>query len=189
MATSLVHVLTIIGKAAEEVEAVCEEMLGRRIQQRATSYGSTDWTARDHEDLNRLCTGLVNAARKLPILYYAQYLDSWSVADARFQPVKWLDGRRRQICGSHHGLVFYPSKFAQDFIEQIGRLRNSQIYQNQTEDRWYLDRLKEAIDAALWLQARFLVVSFSEVIGPSRDDDEIRAALEASIGLNDWRGT
>jgi len=75
LSTSIVHVLTVIGKSAAEVEAACEDLLGRRIVSSAKSYGSSDWTDRDHEDIEKFCMSLLGAAGNLPIYYYAQYLD------------------------------------------------------------------------------------------------------------------
>jgi hypothetical protein len=192
MSTSLVHVLTIIGKGAIEVEAACQELLARRIQQHPTGHGSSDWTENDHQALEQLCMSLVNASRNLPVLYYAQYLDPWTVADSRFHLLQWPDARRLHICGSTFGLAFYPSRFSHDFLEEIEKLRHAEFYHSQAEDRWYLDHVKEAIDTALWLEDKFLVVCISECIGPTRHDEEIKASLDSSIlcgGLLDSRGS
>src|SRR5262249_27256619 len=127
---------------------------------------------------------LTAAACDLPVLYYAQYLDSWDVADSRFRLLKWRDRRSRQIFGSMFGLVFYPSRFCEDLLSQIKSYRKTRIYRDQSEDRWFLDHMQEAINAALWLKAPFLVVSISECLGPSRDNEEIQAALNAALGLS-----
>jgi hypothetical protein len=52
-------------------------MLGRRIQRHVKGYGSDDWSEADHIAIADLCSALINAARDLPVVYYAQYLDSW----------------------------------------------------------------------------------------------------------------
>jgi hypothetical protein len=185
MSTSLVHILTVIGRGAADAEAACEELLCRRIQRRPRSYGSEDWTERDYKDIEHLCQALVKAARKLPVHYYAQYLDPWTVADSIFGLLKWPDGRRRQICGACFGLAFYPSRFAHEVLAEIEGLRLTEVFRSQAEDRWFLEHVKEAIDSALWLRDRFLVVCVSEVIGPSRHDDEVKAALELPLGLSE----
>jgi len=182
MSTSLVHVLTVIGKGAVQVEAACEELLSRRVA-RGPGYGSLDWTDRDHEDLEHLCVALINAARNLPVLYYAQYLDPWTVGNSMFQLMKYSDGRMRRICGSDFDLVFYPSRFSKEFLHEIDRWRQTEDYRKQSEDRWYLDHVGEAIASVLWLDGRFLVLSISETLGASRLDDEVQAALEVPIQL------
>jgi hypothetical protein len=184
MSTCIVHVLTIIGDSATEVEAACEDLLGRRHKPDDNGYGSDDWSKTDRNAIESLGSALISAARNLPVLHYAQYLDGWSVADSRFNLLKWPDGKRRQICADSVGMVFYPSGFSQDLLAQIGQLRRMELYRNQREDRWFVDQMSEAIEDALWLEAPFLVVSISECLGGSRHDEEIRAALNASIKLH-----
>lgn len=184
MSTSVVHILTIVGKASLEVEAACDELLNRRIP-KPREYGSDDWSAQDHANLATLGKSLIAAAYELPVIFYSQYIDAWTVADARFSLVRWPDGKRRQIYGSSHGMVFYPSSMVSDFLSQIKSYRSTNLYQKHSEDRCYLDRLAEAIEAPLWLKAPFIVVGISQAIGASRLDDEIRAALEMPIRLCD----
>jgi hypothetical protein len=183
MSTSIVHVLAVIGKGAEQVESACEELLGRRKERHPKEYGSDDWSEQDHKDIEKFCAALVRASRELPVLYYAQYLDSWSVGDMQFRLLEWPDGKRRQIGGSNFGVVFYPSRYSNEFLAQIKRWRRRRVYRNQAEDRWYLDHIREAIEDALWLDSSFLVVSISECIDASRQDEEIRESLDKPIDL------
>ena len=186
MSTSIIHVMTIIGKGAEQVEAACEELLGRRVRSTFVSgagYGSGDWSERDHADLEKLCAALIRAGRKLPVLYYAQYLDSWSVGGSNFWLLEWPDAKKRVINGSNYDLVFYPSQFAPDFLGQIKKRQRTKLYRTQSEDRWYLDHVRDAIQSPLWLQAKFTVLSIKETLDGSRLDDEIKAALEKPIDL------
>lgn len=206
MSTSIVHVLTFIGRSAKSVEAACEELLSRRsttnrsnrrtttqgnycvdllgkVDRQPNVYGSDDWSAVDHKDIADFCVTLINAARDLPVLYYAQYLDGWSVGNSMLWLLEWPDGRRCQICGSEYGLSFYPSEHGPDLLAQIKKKRRMKFYRTQSEDRWYLNQVQEAIDYALGLQADFLVVSISQCLGPSRLDEEVKAALETQIGL------
>jgi hypothetical protein len=182
MSTSVVHVLTIIGKASQEVEAACRDLLGRRVARSPNGYGSDDWSAQDHHDIESFCVRLIGAAYELPVLYYAQYIDAWSVADSRYRLVDWPDGQRLQVYGSGYGLVFYPSQHRESFLSQIKKRRQTKVYRQQTEDRWYLDHLSEAIQAAGWLPTPFLVISISRCLGGSRYDEEIKAALDLPIG-------
>ena len=93
MSTSIVHVLAVIGKGAEQVESACEELLGRRKERHPKEYGSDDWSEQDHKDIEKFCVALVRASRELPVLYCAQYLDSWSVADSQFSLLEWPYGK------------------------------------------------------------------------------------------------
>jgi hypothetical protein len=189
MSTSLVHVLTVIGKGATQVEAACEELRGRRVERDPQLYGSDDWSERDHRDIDDLCVALLRASRKLPVYYYAQYLDSWSIGRSMYRLLDWPDGMKRLILGSAFSLVFYPSRYSQEFLAQIKRRRRTKLYRNQREDRWYLDQVKEAFESALWLEDNFIVVSIDECIEPSRYDDEIKAALESPIDLTESKSS
>ena len=185
MSTSLVHFLTIVGEASQDVETACNELLGRRVERSPKSFGSDDWSGRDHKDIEEFCLHLLDTALNLPVLYYAQYLDAWTVADWRFSLLEWSDGRRLQICGAGYGIAYYPSGQCDSLLAQIKKKQRTKLYRTQTEDRWYVDHLKDAIETALWLEAPYLVVSISQCLGPSREDDEIKAALNLPIG----RGT
>jgi hypothetical protein len=183
MSTNLVHVLTLIGKSAAEVAVSCEELLGRRVERNRQSYGSDDWSEADHKAIADFCLSLIKAVTDLPVVYYSQYLDSWSLANSMFRLLEWPDGRRRELCGGSFGLAFYPSEFCRELLAQIKALRRRKIYRNQTEDRWYINQMQEALSSALWLEAPFMVLSISQYVGSSRQDDEIRAALNRSMGL------
>ncbi len=189
MSTSLVHVLTVIGKGAKQVEAACEELRGRRVERHTQRYGSDDWSERDHRDIDDLCVALLRASRKLPVYYYAQYLDSWSIASSMFSLLEWPDGMKRLIYGSAFNLAFYPSRYSQEFLAQIKRRRRTKLYRTQVEDRWYLDRVKEAFEGTLWLERKFVVASIDEWIEGSRHDDDIKAALESPIDLTESKSS
>lgn len=183
MGTNLVHVLTIIGCAAAEVEAACDELLLRRVGRDPDSYGSDDWTDQDHRDLAKLCETLIGAAHHLPVLYSDRYLDGWSSGGLQLDLLGWPDSRRRVICGDGFDLAFYPSRDREAFLMRIKNGRRTKPYREQLERRWHLDRLKEAIESASWLDAPSLVVSINQLLGPTRFDEEIAAALRTPIGL------
>lgn len=183
MSTSIVHILTVAGRGAEEVETACEELLSRRVERQSGCYGSDDWSDQDHKDIEELCTKLIGAAHKLPVVYYAQYLDGWSVANSSCRLLECPDGKRRLIFGSGFGLAFYPSRYCHDLLAQLTRLRRRKLYRTQAEDRWFLDQAREASEAAIWLQRTFLVVYISQSVGASRYDEEIKAAIDTPIGL------
>jgi hypothetical protein len=184
MSTSIVHILTVIGKGAEQVEAACDELLGRRVPADSIGYGSDDWSETDHKDIEHLCRALMRGARKLPILYNAQYLDSWSIGSSQFRLLDWPDHKERLICGANFNLAYYPGHFSQDLLTQIKNWRRKRVYRIQAEDRWYLDHVREAMEVARWLDARSVVVSIDELIGASRLDVEIKESLQSSIDLS-----
>ena len=156
MSTNLVHVLTAIGDYAGEVEAACDALLAKRVEQEPECYGTEDWSDGDRREIDAFCKPLIAAAHELPILYYAAYVDGWSMAGQQHHLLEWPDGLRRQICGNEHDIAYYPSAFRDDLLSQIKTARRRKFYRTEIEVRWYLDHVHDAIDAALWLKAPFL---------------------------------
>jgi hypothetical protein len=183
MATRFVHVLTIIGEAAREAEAVCEELLSRRVEQEEGAYGSDDWSEVDHVAIEALCRSLMGQADASPITYYAQYLDRWNTASERLHLLKASDGVRRLICGSQFSVVFYPARFHDEIHAEIAKARRRQHYQTYHENRWYLEHVREAMEMAKRTDSSSVVISIDHAIAPSRYDDEFHDSLTLTLGL------
>lgn len=181
MSTNLLHILTAIGDGAAEIQAVCDDLLGKRVQQEPGCRSTEDWSDRDREATDRFCEALIGSARELPILYYASYVDGWNTADQRFHLLEWPDGAMRQIYGDDYGVAYYPGTFREALLAQIKTARRRKYYRDQPEDRWYLEHINDAIESASWLQAPILVVAISQFLGPSRYNEEIEAALKSRI--------
>ena len=179
MSTNFVHVLTVIGKAASKVESACDELLGRRVERDAGSFGSDDWSMRDHRDLAGLCEALIGQAERLPILYAARYLDGWSSGGLRALLLEWPDARRRLILGGGYDLAYYPSRDRNATLAQIRVLGRTKAARENHEERWHLGHLKDAIESALWLDVPFLVVTICQNLGPTRHVEDIEAAAGA----------
>jgi hypothetical protein len=182
--------LTIIGESAATVENACEELLSRRVEKHPDSHGTDDWSESDHRDTEALCRRLITVARDLPVVYYAQYLDAWE-NETRFSRVGWPDQRYRHVWGSPFSLAFYPSKHGEALMSEIKRRRRTKLWRTESEVRWYLEHLHEAIRSAMWLKERFVVVAVNELLGASRYDEEIKAALHLPLrgGGTDDSGT
>ena len=138
MSTNIVHVLTAIGDQSAWVEAGCDSLLEKRVEQDPKSYGTDDWSDRDRQEIDEFCKTLI-ASGDLPILYYATYLDGWSMAGQQHGLLEWPDGVWRQICGDEHDLAYYPFTFRDDLLSQIKAARRRTFYRTQTEFRQYLD--------------------------------------------------
>jgi hypothetical protein len=188
MSTSLVHILTVIGQASVAAEKACDELLDRRVANEPRAYGSEDWSEKDHLDIERFCRQLIGAAHELPIAYYAQYINGWSVGNSFFHLLQWPDGLQRQVCGSAFGFVYYSSAHWQSVRAQIEKRRRTKVYRSQAEDRWYLDHVKEAIEHVVWLESPFLVIAISQCLAPSRLDEEMVAALQMPLKLDGQTG-
>ena len=151
MSTSLVHLLTIIGTASQEVEAACNEMLGRRIEHSPDEFGSDDWSERDHKDLEEFCVGLLDAAHELP---------PYSITPSTLMPGRsltrgtvfyWNGQMERGVKSTDQTTAwpFTPRAIAMFFLAAIKKMRRTKAFRTHTEDRWYLEHLKDAIEAAL----------------------------------------
>jgi hypothetical protein len=47
MSIGLIHIITVVGKPAEQVEAACDELLTRRVERNPRFYGTEDWSEAD----------------------------------------------------------------------------------------------------------------------------------------------
>lgn len=184
MSTSLVHFITVAGRASLDLEVACTELLTRRNPRLSASYGSDDWTGEDHQDIAHFCTDLIDATRELPVFYHAQYLDAGSIGLYLSDQLKSLDGKRRLVCGSGYHFAFFPSEHHGTLLTQIRKMRRRSFYRQQRETRWFLEHLYEAIDTVLWLECPFLVVAIDQVLGPSRWDEELKAGLDTPLKRN-----
>jgi hypothetical protein len=55
MSTNLVHVLTAIGDYAGEIEAACDALLAKRVEQEPGGYGTEDWSDGDRLEIDAFC--------------------------------------------------------------------------------------------------------------------------------------
>lgn len=116
----------------------------------------------DPEALDQFCWTIREHSLSLPIVYFADWVDRWLMADEVPGPDA-LEGRRFQLT------VMTPEQA----VDWADRLRKQ-----FPEQEWFAYRLREAAEAWSLVVYQCVIVSIREVTGVSTGDDEIRTALD-----------
>ena len=144
MATQRMIVATLIGAAA----AVVAKLFA-------------DWRSRpDPTAVDQLCVSLRDHYLSLPVVYFSEWADRWSMGDSLSGDV--VEGRR------YHAACLSP-KQAEECAARCG--------QQFFEQGWLAARLHEAAIDCASVAEQGVVVLLREVIGPTTIDEEIRRSL------------
>jgi hypothetical protein len=120
-------------------------------------------SAPDPAAVDHLCVAIRDNALSLSVVYFTEWLDRWLMGDQVPGPGVVQGSRFQATCLS-------PAQA----IEYAG-----QVINQHAEQGWLVSRLREA--AAGWggVAEPYAVIVVREVVGPSADDDEIKAAAES----------
>jgi hypothetical protein len=144
MATQRMTVATLIGAAA----AVVAKLFA-------------GWHAKpDPAAVDRLCASLRDHCLSLPVVYFSEWADRWSMGDSL--PGDIVEGRRYQaVCLSPEQAEVCAARCGQQFFEQ----------------GWLAARLREAAIDCASVAEQGVVVLLREVVGPTTIDEEVRRSL------------
>jgi hypothetical protein len=115
----------------------------------------------DPAAVDRFCQALREHALELPVVYFAEWVDRWLMGDQVPGP------------GKVEGQQFQAALFSPDDARAWADRCDCQF----PEQGWLAGRLREA--AAGWgkVGEHYAMVVLRDMVGPSTDDDEVRAAL------------
>src|SRR5262245_25381609 len=144
MATQRMTVATLIGASAAVV---------------AQLFAS--WRAKpDPAAVDQLCASLRDYGMSLPVVYFSEWADRWSMGDTF--PAGVVEGRRFQaICLSPEQAEACAAGCGQQFFEE----------------GWLAARLREAAMDCASVAEQCVVVLLREVVGPTTIDEEVRRSL------------
>jgi hypothetical protein len=137
----------------------------------ATFAGDASWIVKqlhakwkrrsDPTQIDLFCSFTRNHGDTLPIIYFAEWIDSWLMGDALPGPSK------RE--GKEYQLSVFDRVSALDWAGRCG---------NQFEEEtWFAARLKEAVAVREVVIADRSIVVMRKVLGASTSDDEVRDSL------------
>jgi hypothetical protein len=112
----------------------------------------------DAELLDQLCETVRNECVSLPIIYFTEWLDRWSMGNL-------VPGPGAVEGGRFQATTLAPGE-ALAWADQCGR-------QHQ-EQEWFAARLREAATAWEGMAEQYVVIVVREVIGGSTTDGELR---------------
>lgn len=176
MSTSLVHVLKLIGPRAREGAAECERLRALRRPTVPRGLSSEDWSSAAHGGIDAFAEGLLRLRGELPVVYQAQYLDTWSVAGSSLSSVTGRAYAGR-LCSDTWNVWFHALPDRGWLARRVARGRKLAGYRTASESRWLLDHVDEAARYAAVFSRPALVVALIQTIGGSRGDDEYRRCL------------
>lgn len=157
MATQRFTIATVAGKSAAVI-----------------ADGVKLWQAQPNADqIDNLCDSIRCHANFLPVVYFSEWVDRWSM-HYLMPSVDTVDGGRYKLS------CLSPDQ-AQQWAEQCG--------EQDQETQWFAARLREAADAWTPLVDRRTILIIREVVGPSTLDDEVREALDKLPGWLAPEGT
>lgn len=144
MATQRMTVATLIGATAA---IVAKLFAGWRAQP-------------DPAGVDQLCTSLRDECLSLPVVYFSEWVDRWSMGD--LLPDEVVEGRQYQaVCLLPAQAEACAARCGQQFFEQ----------------GWLAARLREAAINCASIAEQRVVVVLREVVGPTTIDEEVRQSL------------
>jgi hypothetical protein len=181
MSTSIIHVLKLIGPSAIEIADKLDRLQRRRKVISTAGFKDFDWGPASQQAIEQLCERLIKTRYELPIAYYAQYVDSWSVAGSQMM---WLRSERRRYrdrIWTNDWSLWYHRLPDQGWLKRrVSSVRRKSGHRSNDEMRWHVERVAEAAEYAEPFNRPALVLSMANSIGGSRHDDEYRRCLLAA---------
>ncbi len=176
MATQRITIAKIAGEAGMAVVEQFRKWAAAPTTQDLSLWDPEQWPASVRQEVDRFAVRLRLHAADLPVLYFCEWIDRWSMFDL------FLDLRPNEAAWplSVYANQFEAFCYALPNDEALIRRRAQQEHQFQ-ETSWFVTRLCEAIEA--WGSVAAALVVLREVSGGSALDREIEASLE---GLPPW---
>jgi hypothetical protein len=187
LATQRITIAKVGGVAAEVILRLLREWSEARITSDPETWASTQWPADIRRKADTLSDRLRANSCAPPVVYFAEWVDMWSMGD---QFRHWLappDGPPPFVVHADQFEVYAAA------IPDGGRLArhlaNAGPRQHVEQD-WYVRRLREAVEAWGQVVERAVIVVLRQVIEGSVTDEEMRVSLDRLPGwlLADPRG-
>jgi hypothetical protein len=165
MATQRIILVKIGGIAANTVAEMFDRWLASRIEGDAFPDNVQD-------EVDCFAESLRGHAADLPVVYYAEWIDMWSMGDV----VPALRNRQSNVV---YGRRFEASCRKPPINFRPGKIANSQVQ----EEVWLSKRLQEACRAWKPLVTNAVIVIVREPLGAIVEDEELMKSLES---VPDW---
>lgn len=170
MATQRVVLLKVIGESEGVVAERCRAWAARQMA------APDDWVLRT--EIGRFAEALDAHRTELPVVYYSEWLDRWSMGDDFSKPFTCRGGIVLQANGPFYDVCCTDHPAAMLTLPSDGWQFDEQT--------WLAGRLREA--AAAWepLVSGGVLVLLRQCLRSSTDDEEI---TKAAMSVPDWLKT
>lgn len=176
MATQRMICANLIGESARRLTGTLESWTNLRQIARDSECDTSEWPASVRVALERLVESLRSHSDDMSIVYYAEWIDTWSMGGTIQQAIEWIGGNHQQYVDSPCFQLHFVSS-------TTFKTDNKATFRTQ-EECWLKQQLREAAKAgAAFAELQQLIVLIREPLGALRDDSEI---IEAAEKLPSW---
>jgi hypothetical protein len=175
VATQRITVTKIGGAAADEILPKLREWSAARAAADRNASAREQWPPEVRRQADGLADHLRANSFASPVVYFAEWVDMWSMGDLFSQ---WLTPPDGPVPFAIHADRFEVFGYGLPDGDRLARHLAGAGPQQLAEQDWYVRRLREAVEAWQKLVERAVLVVLRQVMEGSVTDEEIRVSLE-----------
>jgi hypothetical protein len=184
--TQWIGIAAVVGLAARQIVVKFSGWNSQRVADvdDPSLFEPSQWPVACRREMAVFAGALRENATAPPIVFYREYVDSWSFSQDLFGSFCCEDGREMiEVLYESSELACYPLPDAGALVRGLKAAKRRKFYREDMERRWFIDGLLDACEACDWLASDGAIVISRCVVDGSRLDEEIRAAAER---VPDW---
>jgi hypothetical protein len=180
MATQRITVATVVGRSGEAVVGRFRDWSAARDRRDPGLWAPEQWPERSRRAADRFAALVREHGYALPVVYFSEHLDAWSMGDV-FE--RWLapsgGNELLRIHADRFELFCYPLPDDEVLARSLREaLRPQSLHERAASELLrFLGRLLEAEEACATVEGSAALVVLREVLGGTRLDEEVAAAL------------
>jgi hypothetical protein len=184
MSTQQFHFLGVIGKPAVDLAKKCHAIVRRRKQPKEwrppfDDVNASDWSTRDIERIDLLCSQLLDHRYTLPVMHYSSFLDAYAMGPHGLSAIRATGEQQVRAYGSAMGFALYESRHADLWREQI-RLN---LRRKRSGGDWHTHHVRMAMDWMTHWKHEYAIIAISECLGGSRMDADVHKSAAGRLQL------
>jgi hypothetical protein len=185
--TQWIGIAVVIGAAAGQIVASFRRWDSQRVADAddPTLVEPSQWPGVCRREMALFVGALRDNAAEPPIVFYREYVDSWSSFDVVLDNFRGKDCRESiEVCFESSQLVCYPLPDSGALAGSLKAAKRRRSYRDlDKERRWFADSLLDACEACGWLAGEAAIIVTRRVVAPTVLDEEIIAAMQR---IPDW---
>ncbi len=180
MASQVITLAKIGGKAGDHLWAMFQRWYETRSADQTSEISSDQWPTATHEAVEQFVTNLEQCRNCPSVLYYAQWLDSWSMGDVFQACFLSSDGAGGlHVCSPKYELFAYRLPDEDRLLNRTkSRRRNL-----PDQEEWLRWHLRQAMGAWSSIAQQSTLVLVRNVVGGMATAEEVEASLDLTP---DW---
>ncbi len=180
MATQRITIAKVGGLAADVARLLLQEWSAARRSTDPDEWGGEQWPPEVRRQADSFAEGLRTHALALPVVYFIEWADLWSMGDLFH---RWLTPPGQPRPPTIHADRFEIFGYAWPDDGRLAEHLSTAGPQQWEESDWFVSRLSEAIEAWEHVVDRATLIVLREVVGGLTMDEEVLASLDH---VPDW---